>query len=326
MSKQLRIINAEQVFDEEINTLKRVKTSLSQNDAFNNVEDAIRGCKGKVILCGMGKSGHIGRKISATFASLGIPSFFLHPGEAMHGDLGMVDAKDVLILISHSGESTEVVSILPSIKVIGAKTIALTGNEKSTLARECDVTFILDVPHEACALDLAPTSSTTATLVLGDALAVVASEERGFTKSDFGLRHPAGTLGKKVLTRVKHLMAKGKNIPFVFEGCSITEAIMEMSKKGLGVVAIVDEDKILKGLLTDGDLRRAIEKKIDLYNGIIDEVMTVNPKSITSDLLAVDALSRLKENHLNNYPVVDGKKRLVGMLTWQMIIREGITL
>ncbi len=326
MSKRSRIVNAEEVFDEEIRALQRVRQTIGQTDDFNQIEDVIRSCKGKVILCGMGKSGHIGRKISATFASLGIPSFFLHPGEAMHGDLGMVDCKDVLIMISHSGESAEVVSIIPSIKVIGAKTVALTGNADSTLARECDYSFILDVPHEACALDLAPTSSTTAVLVLGDALAVVASEEKGFTKSDFGLRHPAGTLGKKVLTRVKNIMARGKNIPFVYEGYSITEAIMEMSHKGLGVVAIVDNDKRLVGLLTDGDLRRAIEKQVDLYNGIIDEIMTVNPKSITSDVLAVDALTRLKETHLNNYPVVDSKNKLVGMLTWQMIIREGISL
>jgi len=326
MSKRSRIIGAEQVFDEEIRVLQHVRETISQTDDFNQIEDVIRSCKGKVILCGMGKSGHIGRKISATFASLGIPSFFLHPGEAMHGDLGMVDGKDVLIMISHSGESAEVVSILPSIKVIGAKTIALTGNADSTLARECDYSYILEVPHEACALDLAPTSSTTAALVLGDALAVVASEEKGFTKSDFGLRHPAGTLGKKVLTRVKDIMAKGKAVPYVQAGCTITEAIMEMSHKGLGVVAIVDNDKRLVGLLTDGDLRRAIEKRVDLYCGIIDEIMTVNPRCIEGSVLAVDALTRLKETHLNNYPVVDSKSRLVGMLTWQMIIREGITL
>lgn len=326
MSKQSRIAGAQKVFDEEIKALQRVRQSISQTDDFNKIEEMIHACKGKIILCGMGKSGHIGRKISATFASLGIPSFFLHPGEAMHGDLGMVDAKDILIMISHSGESAELINILPSIKVIGAKTIALTGNANSTLTKECDMSFILDVPHEACSMNLAPTSSTTAALVLGDALAVVASEENGFTKSDFGLRHPAGTLGKKVLVRVKDIMAKGKSTPCVLEGCTITEAIMEMSQKGLGVVAIVDKNKELKGLLTDGDLRRAIEKKVDLYYGIINEIMTVNPKSITSDILAVDALAQLKETHFNNYPVVDNKNHLIGMLTWQMIIREGITL
>ena len=326
MSKQSRIESAQRVFDEEIKTLQRVRLSIGQTDDFNKIENLIHACKGKIVLCGMGKSGHVGRKISATFASLGIPSFFLHPGEAMHGDLGMVDAKDVLIMISHSGETSELLNILPSVKVIGAKTIALTGNKDSTLAKECDEAFSIDAPHEACALDLAPTSSTTAALVLGDALAVVASEENGFTKSDFGLRHPAGTLGKKVLVRVKDIMAKGKSTPSVRLGCSITDAIMEMSHKGLGVVAIVDGDKTLKGLLTDGDLRRAIEKKVDLYYGVIDEIMTANPKSIASDMLAVDALSRLKETHFNNYPVVDGKERLIGMLTWQMIIREGITL
>lgn len=318
------IEEARNVFDIEINTLKRVRDNLG--DSFESILDTVMGCEGKVILCGMGKSGHIARKISATLASLGTQSFFLHPGEAMHGDLGMVSHKDVVILISNSGETEEVIRLIPSLKIIGAKLIAITGKGKSTLSKECDLVQIIDVDKEACLLNLAPTSSTTATLVYGDALAVVASMRNGFGKSDFGLYHPAGTLGKRVLTKVKDIMATDDEVPKVISGTKITDAIMEMSRKKLGVIAITDLDNKLIGLLTDGDLRRAIEKKADLYNDVIDSIMTIGPKSVKKDVLLVDVLYELKERHLNNYPVVDNENCVIGMVTWQMIIREGIVL
>lgn len=324
MDTEYRIDCAKKVFDEEIRALTAIRNRL--DNTFSSIEEKIISCKGKVVLCGMGKSGHIARKVSATLSSLGISSFFLHPAEAVHGDLGMVSDTDIVILISHSGETREILQLLPSLKVIGAELIAITGNKDSTLAKECNLCQILEIEKEACFLNLAPTSSTTSVLVYGDALAVVASLETGFGKSDFGLFHPAGTLGKKVLTKVNDIMVTGENIPLVKCGIKITDAIMEMSKKGLGVVAVTEQTGKLAGILTDGDLRRAIEKRSDLYGDIIDSIMTKNPKYIYADILLVDALQKLKESRLNNYPVVDGENNVIGMLTWQMIVREGIVL
>ncbi|MDE7014894.1 MAG: KpsF/GutQ family sugar-phosphate isomerase [Kineothrix sp.] len=324
MDTEYRIDCAKKVFDEEIRALTAIRNRL--DNTFSSIEEKIISCKGKVVLCGMGKSGHIARKVSATLSSLGISSFFLHPAEAVHGDLGMVSDTDIVILISHSGETREILQLLSSLKVIGAELIAITGNKDSTLAKECNLCQILEIEKEACFLNLAPTSSTTSVLVYGDALAVVASLETGFGKSDFGLFHPAGTLGKKVLTKVNDIMVTGENIPLVKCGIKITDAIMEMSKKGLGVVAVTEQTGKLAGILTDGDLRRAIEKRSDLYGDIIDSIMTKNPKYIYADILLVDALQKLKESRLNNYPVVDGENNVIGMLTWQMIVREGIVL
>lgn len=324
MKPEHRIDYARRIFDEEIKALIEIRNKL--DTTFSQIEERIIACKGKVVLSGMGKSGHIARKISATLASLGTPSFFLHPGEAMHGDLGMVSSEDIVILISHSGESTEIVQLLPSLKVIGAELIAITGNINSTLAKECNLCQILNIEKEACFLNLAPTSSTTSVLVYGDALAAVASLESGFGQSDFGIFHPAGTLGKRVLVKVGDIMATDDAIPFVRCGVKITDAIMEMSKKELGVIAIVNQDNELAGILTDGDLRRAIERKADLYGEVVDKIMTTNPKWIRKDILLVDALQKLKESKLNNFPVVDEHNCLIGMLTWQMIVREGVVL
>lgn len=324
MNKKKKLACARKVFDEEIETLTHLRNSLGDN--FLAIENEVTLCKGKIVLCGMGKSGHIARKISATMASLGAPSFFLHPAEALHGDLGMVSKEDIVFLISHSGETDEILHLLPSLKIIGCKLIGITGKENSTLARECNLIQIIKVEREACSLNLAPTSSTTASLVYGDALAVVASVDSGFGESDFGLYHPAGTLGKRVLIKVKDIMAKGADIPSVRSGVKITDAIMEMSKKELGVIAIVDLDNKLVGILTDGDLRRAIESRADLYGEVVDKIMTTNPRWIQENTLIVDALQKLKERRLNNFPVVDVHKRVIGMLTWQMIVREGIVL
>lgn len=324
MNTECRIAYAKRIFDEEIGILTDIRNNL--DDMFSRIEEKIISCKGKVILCGMGKSGHVARKISATLSSLGTPSFFLHPAEAVHGDLGMVSGTDIIILISHSGETEEILQLLPSLKIIGAELIAITGNGNSTLAKECSLCQILQIEKEACFLGLAPTSSTTSVMVYGDALAAVASLESGFGESDFGVFHPAGTLGKRVLTRVSDVMVDREEIPLVESGVKITAAIMEMSKKGLGVVAIVDTAGKLRGILTDGDLRRAIEKHTDLYSDLVDTIMTKEPKWIRKDILLVDALKKLKESRLNNYPVIDENNHVIGMLTWQMIVREGIIL
>lgn len=318
------LITAENVFDIEIEGLRQVKECLGET--FSQIVDVVAKCEGKVVLCGMGKSGHIAKKISATLASLGTPSFFLHPAEAQHGDLGMVTEREVVILISHSGESEEIVRLLPSLRLIGATLIAITSNQKSTLAQECEIVQLMPPMKEACALNLAPTTSTTTVLVYGDALAVAVSQRHNFTESDFALFHPAGALGKKILIRVADIMAQGDEVPLVEEGCSISDAIVEMSRKTLGAVTIVNKDRRLVGLLTDGDLRRALEKKVDMYGDIIDTIMTKNPQSITADILAAQALRMLRERSINNYPVVDEQGCVVGVLTWQMIVKAGIII
>ena len=318
------ICEAKQVFETEIKALKETEASL--DNTFCEIVNEILSCEGKVIFCGMGKSGHIANKIAASMSSLGTPSFSLHPAEALHGDLGMVSDKDIVILISHSGESDEITRIIPSLKIIGAKLVALTSGENSTLAKECDIVQVLPKVEEACVLNLAPTSSTTAALAYGDALAVVTSKEQGFNKENFALFHPAGTLGKKLLIRVSDIMATGENIPAISQGSIISDAIMEMTKKGLGVVTVVDDDNHLVGILTDGDLRRAIENKIDMYSDSVEKAMTQNPSRIHADILAVKALKELKEKRINNYPVVDEEDRVIGVLTWQMIIRAGVMI
>ena len=290
MDRKEKLRAAKEVFEMEIEALQKIRDKLDGD--FAGIEEAILSCNGKVVLCGMGKSGHIARKISATLASLGTPSFYLHPAEAVHGDLGMVSEEDIVILLSNSGETQELIQIVPSLKQIGSKMITVTCRKDSTLVKESDYVQVLDIGEEAGYLRLAPTSSTTAMLVFGDALASVIAMESGFGATDFGRFHPAGTLGKKVLARVRKVMAQGEQLPAVCQNCRITDAILEMSKKGLGVVAITDHDKKLTGLLTDGDLRRAIEKKADLYGDIVDSIMTKNPKYIEEDLLLVDEIGR----------------------------------
>ena len=316
------ISHGKAVIDIESKGLSELKMTIG--DVYAQIVRRVAECEGKVVLCGMGKSGHIARKIAATLSSLGISSFFLHPAEAQHGDMGMIGRKDLVIFISNSGETREIIDMLPSVKVIGAATIAITSGNDSTLAKECDIAQIMPTSEEACMLKLAPTSSTTNVLVFGDAVAVAASGLHSFTKEDFGLFHPAGTLGKKILIRVKDIMAKNDDVPLVRSGCRMTDAIMEMSQKTLGMLLIEDENDKLIGLLTDGDLRRAIEKHIDLYDGIVDDAMTRNPGTINMDMLAITALEKLKERHINNYPVIDAEGKVVGAITWQMIIRAGV--
>lgn len=318
------LTEGKRVFDIEIKALEKTKNSL--DNIFVQIFETVQACSGKVIFTGMGKPGHIATKLAATFASLGTPSFYLHPAEAMHGDLGMVSEDDIVIAISYSGESDEVVRILPNIRMIGATIIGITGNANSTLAKFSDIFQVLPEFEEACALGLAPTSSTTAVLCYGDALAVVASEASGFTESDFGRFHPAGALGKRLVFRVKDIMAKGEDIPYVLENVLLIDAIAVMSRKGLGIVSVVDKNKKLLGIITDGDLRRIIEKHVDVYSVKVTDVMTYAPKSYRPEKLAVDALRYIKQNRINNMPIVNEQNILCGTITWQMIIRAGIVI
>ena len=312
------------VFDIEIEAIEKTKNAL--DEVFVDILNNIINCTGRIIWTGMGKPGHIAKKLAATMASLGTPSFFLHPAEARHGDLGMVTDKDIVIAISYSGESEEITEIIPNIKIIGAKLIAITGNKDSTLAKNADIVQVLPPFREACYLNLAPTSSTTSVLVYGDALAVVASGIYGFKANDFGVYHPAGALGKKLILKAEDLMASGENNPIISYKSLLTDAIVEISKKGLGVVSIVDENMILKGILTDGDIRRLIGRNIDVYHVVVNDVMTKTPSYIYPEMLAVDALKLLKERSLNCLPIVDNDMHVIGTITLQMIVKAGIIL
>lgn len=319
-----KLAEGKRVFDIEIEALQKTRDAL--DSTFVKILDLVMGCSGKVIITGMGKPGHIATKLAATLASLGTPSFCLQSGEAMHGDLGMVSENDVVIAISYSGESDEIVKILPNIKMIGAILIGITGNQNSSLAQASDIVQVLPKFQEACYLGLAPTSSTTAVLCYGDALAVVASGIYGFKDSDFGKFHPAGSLGKKLILKVDDLMAKNDDVPVVKNGTLLMDAIPVMSKKGLGVVSVVDDCGKLIGIITDGDLRRIIERRVDIYSETVDNVMVKSPKRITSKKLAVDALHYIKSLSINNLPVVDKNDMLIGTITWQQIIKAGIVV
>lgn len=313
---------AQAVFDKEIEALRKTRDSLGED--FEKLVELVLHCRGKVILSGMGKPGHIGTKMAATLASLGTPAFFMHPAEAMHGDLGMVTKEDVVILMSYSGESEEVTRLMPVLQEIGCITVAITGNASSTLNRECMYHFVFPAFEEACYMHLAPTSSTTALLVLGDALAITVAKLRNYTKEDFGLHHPAGALGKKLLVKVSDVMHKGGENAVIPMGSSLRSAIVEMSSKGLSMVTIVDEENHLKGIITDGDLRRMLEKGIDVYNETIDAVMTPNPKWIDCREMAVNALQFMSDRHITGMPVLDESGAVVGSVLMQDIFKAGI--
>lgn len=323
MSANFDIIKeAKRVFDIELEAVEKTKNSLGKD--FIELVNLVFTCEGKLVLTGMGKPGHIGTKIAATLASLGTPSFFMHPGEAMHGDLGMVEEKDIVILMSYSGESEEVTQLMPTLHEIGCKTVAITGNPKSTLAKECEYHFFFPEFEEACYMHLAPTSSTTALLVLGDALALVVSQMKNYTEEDFGLHHPAGALGKKLLVKVNNIMHAEKDNAIVLEGSSLRSAIVEMSSKGLSMVTIVDKNSNLKGIITDGDLRRMLERGVDVYNEIIDNVMTPNPKWIDEREMAVNALQKMNDMKITCMPVLDEEGKVVGSILMQDIFKAGI--
>jgi len=280
--------------------------------------------EGRIVVTGMGKSGHIGGKIAATLASTGTPSFFMHPAEASHGDLGMITQQDLLLAVSYSGETDEVVTILPLVKRMGAKLISLTGKPGSTLATAADVHLDVSISEEACPLNLAPTASTTATLAMGDALAVALLECRGFTAEDFALSHPSGSLGKKLLLRVADVMHTGEGVPFVGPDVKVTDGLLEMSKKGLGITAIVAKDRKILGVFTDGDLRRALDKEINVHNTRMSDVMHKGGITVGPDMMAAEAVHVLDEKKITALLVADEDERLVGALNIHDLFRAGV--
>ncbi len=294
------------------------------DEGFARACQLMLACVGRVVVVGMGKSGHIGGKIAATLASTGTPAFFVHPGEASHGDLGMITPPDVVIAISNSGETAEILTILPMIKRMGAKLISLTGNPQSSLARQADVNLNVGVAIEACPLNLAPTSSTTATLVMGDALAVALLKSRGFTPDDFARSHPGGKLGRRLLLYVSDIMHAGDHIPLVTEDASLREALLEMTGKGLGMTGIIAPDGRLRGIYTDGDLRRTLNKGIDVYNAGIAEVMTRNPKTTHADKLAAETVQLMQTYNISGLFVVDENQRVTGALNMQDLLKAGV--
>lgn len=312
---------AKQVVNTESSALDKLQTQIGKE--FIEAIEILLDCKGHVVVIGMGKSGHIGNKISATLASTGTPAFSVHPGEASHGDLGMITQNDVTICISNSGETEEVLNIIPIIKRMGIATIAITGNPKSTMAKIADVHLSIAVGEEACPLGLAPTTSTTTTLVLGDALAVTLLKLRGFTEEDFARSHPAGTLGKKLLLRIDDLMKKGTEVPKVLLGTNIQEALFEITQKGLGMTAIVDTDDVVHGIFTDGDLRRAFDNNLDLKNTRIETAATINPITINSNQLAVSAAQLMEKHNIHGLLVVDDNK-LLGALNIHDLLKAGV--
>ncbi len=314
---------AREVLDIEADAVRALKDRLGE--AFLAAHRMILETKGRVVVTGMGKSGHVARKIASTLASTGTPSFFMHPGEASHGDLGMITAQDVVIAISYSGESEEILKVLPLIKRRGAPVIAITGRPRSTLATEADVHLDGGVEKEACPLNLAPTASTTATLALGDALAVTLLEARGFGSDDFALHHPGGTLGRKLLVHVSDIMRKGGELPRNAPGALLPEAIIEMSRKGIGMTAIVDERDHLLGIFTDGDLRRTLEKHDMIRNVRVGDVMTANPRAIAPEKLAAEAAQVMQTQRIGGRLVVtspDG--RLLGVVTFNDLLAAGV--
>lgn len=279
---------------------------------------------GRVVVTGMGKSGHISGKIAATLASTGTPAFFMHPAEASHGDLGMITNQDLLLAVSYSGETEEIVTILPLVKRMGARLVSITGNSDSTLAKAADAHLNVAVTEEACPLNLAPTASTTATLAMGDALAVALLKHRGFTAEDFARSHPSGSLGKRLLLRVSDVMRSDDEIPMVRPDVRLRDGLMEMTQKGLGMTAVVDENQRILGIFTDGDLRRALDDGVDVHTMKMSNVMHTECKTTTANVLAAEAVHVLDENKITSLLVVDEDKRLIGALNIHDLFRAGI--
>ncbi|ENU26141.1 MAG: KpsF/GutQ family sugar-phosphate isomerase [Acinetobacter sp.] len=295
------------------------------NESFDRACEILLQCKGRVVVTGMGKSGHIGRKMAATFASTGTPSFFMHPGEAGHGDLGMLVRGDVLIAISNSGKSDEIMMLMPLIKHLGVPLITISRDDKGPMPQNADVALTLGEADEACPLGLAPTSSTTATLVLGDALAVALLEARGFTADDFARSHPAGALGKRLLLHVKHLMHTGIELPKVKPDTPMNKVLYEISDKRLGLTTVVDENDILLGIFTDGDLRRMIDHQQGFdVNLPVAEVMTKKPLTISQEARAVEALEKMHEKKINQFVVVDHTNKVIGVISMHDLIQAGV--
>lgn len=307
----------------EENALQILATQI--DGRFSRACEIILRCKGRLVITGMGKSGHIGRKMAATFASTGTPSFFMHPGEAGHGDLGMLVEGDVLIAISNSGKSDEIMMLMPLIKHLGVPLITISGDDRGPMPQNADVALTLGDIQEACPLGLAPTSSTTATLVLGDALAVALLDARGFTSDDFARSHPAGALGKRLLLHVKHLMHTGEDLPKVAPDTPMNKVLYEISDKRLGLTTIVDEQERLLGIFTDGDLRRLIDKQQGFdVNLLVQDVMIQNPWTISQEARAVEALERMNERKINQFVVVDETNKVIGVISMHDLIQAGV--
>ncbi|WP_341502888.1 KpsF/GutQ family sugar-phosphate isomerase [Gallaecimonas sp. GXIMD4217] len=322
MSKPSFIQWGREVLDIEKKAIEGLHDHL--NGQFEAACQLLFDCQGKVIVSGMGKSGHIGRKIAATLASTGTSAFFVHPGEASHGDLGMIRESDVVLAISNSGETHELLTLLPVFKRLGIKLVAMTGNPDSSLARFADVHLCIAVEQEACPLNLAPTASTTATLAMGDALAVALLNARDFTADDFALSHPGGSLGKRLLLKIEDLMHGGDALPVVPRGVGLKEALLEMTRKGLGMTAVVDDAGTLVGVFTDGDLRRVLDMERDIHQTHIDEVMTQGPITIKADILAAEALHLMEERKIGGLLVVDDNNAPIGALNFQDLLKAGV--
>ena len=304
---------------------KEIEALASNLDAnFEAAISLILHCKGRVVVSGIGKSGHIGGKIAATLASTGTPAFFMHPAEASHGDLGMITGDDVVIALSNSGESDEILNILPTIKRLGAKVIAITGKKTSTLAKQSNIHLSAEVSQEACPLGLSPTASTTVALALGDALAVCVLDCRDFSAEDFAKSHPGGNLGRRLITRVSDVMRMEDAIPYVMDTALLSEALIEMTQKGLGFTAIVDQQHTLVGIFTDGDLRRIVDAKVDINNVTMADVMSPNPKTINGEILAAQALKIMEDDSITALIVEDENHSPIGVLHMHDILRAGV--
>ena len=321
MKKTNHINSAKRTLDIESKALTKLAANLDQK--FSNLCEVILRSKGKIITLGVGKSGHIAQKVSATLSSTGSPSYFIHATEALHGDIGVISKNDSVLIFSHSGESKEIIDLIPSLKNIGCKIFSFTGPTESTIAKSTDINISTEVDKEACPLDLAPTSSTTAALALGDALAIALLESRKFSPQDFAKSHPGGKLGKKLTLKVEDIMSKGKDFPFISPNTLLSKALVEISNKGLGIVAVVDKKK-LTGVFTDGDLRRTIGSKKDIHKTKISLVMSKNVKTIQQSSLASKAIETMEKNNIYVLIVLDSKKIPVGVLHMHDLMQSGL--
>ena len=315
------IDTGKRVLDIESKAISELKNHLDED--FESACNACIQCKGKIIVMGVGKSGHIADKIAATFASTGTPSFFVSPSEALHGDLGMIDQNDIIIALSNSGESQEIIELLPVLKKMKIPIISLTGNNESKLAKASDSHINVSVKEEACPMNLAPTASTTAALAMGDAIAVALLEKKGFSEEDFAKSHPGGTLGKKLLLLVKDIMHIGDEIPYVSESDKLSTGLIEMSQKALGMTAVINDKNELTGIFTDGDLRRTLEKKVDIENTLMHQVMSKKPLVISPDQLATNAVEILQGKKITSL-IVAQKNKIVGALNIHDLFRAGL--
>ncbi len=316
------IETAKRTIELELQAIDALKDHIDEN--FVTACKLILKTQGRIVVLGIGKSGHIGRKIAATLASTGTPAFFVHPAEASHGDMGMITQQDIILAISNSGSTTEIITLLPLIKRLGIKLISMTGNANSPLAKAADINLDISVKEEACPLKLAPTASTTATLVLGDALAISLLEARGFTAEDFAFSHPGGALGRRLLLKVSDIMHTGDELPKIPANTALKQVLLEMSRAGLGIALAVDKNNKLLGVFTDGDLRRVLDRESDIRELSLDQVMTSHSKTAKADMLAAEALKIMDDHKISVLPIVDDQHNLIGVLHIHDLTRAGV--